>query len=311
MKRIESVVIIGAGAMGCLFAARMVECGANVTLVDVDAARLKAIADYGLELTDERGTRTLHPAVAQAHELSGTFDLVLLFSKSMHSTAAVASISHLANDKTIALTLQNGMGTGEILAATFGEDRTLIGTAHVPADMVHPNKVSTHGFADVSLGGLTTLAHSDAPAVADLLRQSGFQSEVSCDISKVVWTKLTFNAALNALAMITQSNNGQMNNPPGLGIAETVIAETVAVAAAQGIALDAAGIRRSVGDALSGHPGHEASMLQDRRHGRATEIEAINGAIVRLGAASRTPTPVNSTLTDLVRLIELNTLDQA
>ncbi len=223
----------------------------------------------------------------------------------MHSAAAIASVAHLAASKPTALTLQNGIGNADLLAAGFGADQVLMGTAHVPADLTGPASVVTHGFGNIDLGGFTPQAHGFAPAVAALLQGAGFDTHVAGDINAAVWEKVAFNAALNAMAMICQVPNAGMNNEPGRRLAVKVVDETASVAAACGIRLDRTRIIATMDAALREHVHHKASMLQDREHGRATEIDMINGSIAREGARLGVPTPVCDTLTDLVGVIEL------
>ena len=299
------VVIVGAGAMGCLFAARMAEQGAQVTLVDVDRDRLSAIAQDGIELTDDSGTRTVLVGAALAADVATPVDLVLLFTKGTHSAAAVRSVMHLAVSGTVALTLQNGIGNADILAATFGADNVLMGTAHVPADFTGKAGVVTHGFGFLELGGFTAVAQHFAEPVGELLDRAGFRAKIASDANRAVWEKVAFNAALNAMAMICGVPNAGMDNEPGRRIAVKVVEETVAVASAKGILLDRVHILATIDAALQEHAHHKASMLQDREHGRQTEIGTINGAIASEGAQLGVPTPVCDTLTDLVRVIEL------
>ncbi len=301
-----SVVIVGAGAMGCLFAARMAEQGAHVTLVDVDRDRLSAIGQGGIELTDDSGTRTVAVGAALAAEVASPVDLVLLFTKGTHSAAAIGSVAHLATPGTVALTLQNGIGNADLLAATFGAENVLMGTAHVPADFTGKAGVVTHGFGFLELGGFTAPAQQFAEAVGTLLDRAGFKAKIASDANHAVWEKVAFNAALNAMAMICGTPNAGMDNEPGRRIAAKVVGETVAVASAKGILLDPDHILSTIDSALREHAHHKASMLQDREHGRQTEIATINAAIAREGAQLGVPTPVCDTLTDLVRVIELS-----
>lgn len=298
------VAIIGAGAMGCLFAARLAEQGANVTLVDVDRDRLGAIGRDGITLTDDKGSRTIAVGAALAAEVAAPVDLVMLFTKGLHSAAAIRSVAHLAGTKPIALTLQNGIGNAELLAEGFGPDQVLMGTAHIPADLTGPSSVMTHGFGSLDVGGFTATAQAFAPDVAALLHNAGFEATVADDINAAVWEKVAFNAALNATGMICQVANAGVDNEPGRRLAAKVVEETANVAAACGIPIDRDRIIATIDAALREHAHHKASMLQDRDHGRMTEIETINGAIAREGARLGVPTHVCDTLTDLVRIIE-------
>src|SRR6185312_5546529 len=117
----QQIVIVGAGAMGCLFAARFLEAGVAVTLIDNNVERLRMLEEQGLELIDDAGSRVLKPRTSLAERFSGPVDLMVLFTKGVHSAAAVKSVAHLA--PLAALTLQNGLGNAEILAGAFGANR--------------------------------------------------------------------------------------------------------------------------------------------------------------------------------------------
>jgi 2-dehydropantoate 2-reductase len=119
-----------------------------------------------------------------------------------------------------------------------------------------------------------------------------------------VWEKVAFNAALNALATVTGLTVGGIDQAPGHRIAAAIVSEVVETAATQGICLERSRIDARIAFALANHRSHKASMLQDRLAGRPTEIESINGAVVRVGERTGVPTPVTSTLADLVRLLE-------
>lgn len=306
--QITNVLIVGAGAMGCLFAARMASVGLDVTLVDVDRDRLAIMAADGLVLEDDAGDQRVFPRTALVTEFSGSAHLILLFTKGTHSAAAVASIAHLAAGSPVVLTLQNGIGNAEIIAQAFARDRIVMGTAHVSASLALPNKVVTHGFAHVDIGGCERAADHHASEIADLLRRAGLPTTVSANVHATVWEKLAFNAALNPLAMIVNASNRMLDNAQGRAVAHRVVAETVRVAAAKGIDLSGPEIIATVNRALSEHGHHKASMLQDREAGRATEIEFINGAVAREGARLGVETPVNDLLASIVRLIEANAM---
>jgi len=301
----QRILVIGAGAMGCLFAARIAENGAEVMLIDVDRARLAAIARDGITLIDDNGTRTVKLATGTASEAVGDFDLILLFTKGMHSQAAIRSVAHLATGGTHVLTLQNGLGNPEFVVEVFPHDRVLKGIAALPADLHDATHVSSHGKGHLELGAMTPAGEDAARAAADLLSRSGFDARVSGNVDVAIWEKVAFNAALNALAAVTLQANAGMNNPPGRRIVAAMVSEVVATAHASGIPVDRARIDAAIDFALVHHGGHQASMLQDRLAGRASEIESIDGAVVERARALGIATPVTETMTDLVRLIEL------
>jgi 2-dehydropantoate 2-reductase len=299
-----AVAIVGAGAMGCLFAARMAETGARVTVIDVDFRRLEAIRREGIGLTDDAGTRTVRVQAAPAGDVQGPLDLLLLFTKGMHSAAAIGSVAHLGDCRPLALTLQNGIGNAEQLAGTFGADRVLMGTALIPADLTGPGAVETHGFASLQLGAFAGAGAEAVEIVGQLLERSGFEVHRHPAIAVAVWQKLAFNAALNAIGMICAVPNAGLDNPAGRRIATAVVGETVAVAKAKGLDLDPDTILAQIDAALREHGGHKASMLQDREAGRPSEIETINAAIAAEGKRIGVAAPVCDTLVDLVRIIE-------
>lgn len=300
----QRILVVGAGAMGCLFAARMREAGATVTLVDVDRERIALLNRDGIGIADAAGIRRVAVPVTVASEAPATPDLILIFVKAMHTRAAAASVAHLAGPGCHALTLQNGIGNGEILAEAFGAGRTLLGVTDQPADLHGATDVHVPGKGRVWLGGLTDAADAAAEAAAALLARAGFETRRVADPMAAVWEKAAFNAALNATGAIAGVANGAVDSPEGRRIAMAVVDEAAAVAAAQGIAVDAGAVRAKIDGALTGHRAHKASMLQDRLARRPTEIDAINGAIVRAGEAAGIATPVNATLADLMRLIE-------
>ncbi|MCW3837631.1 ketopantoate reductase family protein [Sphingomonas canadensis] len=300
----ERIVVVGAGAMGCLFAARLGEAGARVTLIDVDRPRIALLNRDGIGIADERGSRRVRIPAALAGEVRDRPDLLILFVKAMHSGPAIASVAHLAGPGCHALTLQNGIGNAEALAEVFGAERTLMGVTDQPADLHGATEVRVTGHGRVWLGGFVAAAGGGADAAGALFARAGFETAVLADAAAAVWEKAAFNAALNVTAAITGATVGQLDCEEGRDIAMAVVRETVAVAQARGIAVDPGAISAKVAYALANHRNHKASMLQDRLAGRTTEIDAINGAIVRAAADAGLEAPVNATLAALMRMID-------
>jgi 2-dehydropantoate 2-reductase len=300
----KTVTIVGAGAMGSLFAARLAEAGAVVSVVDVDRDRLAAINRDGITLHDDMGERTVPVQAVLAADAAGPVDLLIMFTKGMHSESATASVAHLASASTYALTLQNGLGNAEILAATFGSAQTLVGVTDFPADLQGPTRVSSHGAGHVWLGAFASGSVASVDGAVALLNEAGLNAVADAAVQVSIWEKVAFNAALNSLAMITGLTVGGMDMPAGRRVATAVVGEVVATAAALGLVLDQDAISAKIDFALANHRGHKASMLQDFLARRPTEIETINGAVVRIADAHGVATPVTATLANIVRLME-------
>lgn len=301
---IASIAIVGAGALGCYFAARLAEAGHDVAVIDIDRARLETISSKGILVRDERGVRTVAVHAATADGFQGPVDLVMLFTKGMHSAAAVESVAHLARPGTLAVTLQNGLGNAEIMAETFSADSILVGMTDVPADLESANAVSSKGASETALGALRPQGASKVEAVADVLRQAGFAVDTASDVHTRIWEKVSFNAAMNAVSMITGQPNGGMDSEAGRRLLAAVASEAMRVATALGIEVNAARVQAKIANALVEHAAHRPSMLQDFSAGRKTEIESINGAVVRAGESAGVPSPINATLADLVRMMQ-------
>ena len=303
MTSFAHVTIVGAGAMGCFFAARLREAGTAITLVDTDTARLAAIQANGVTLEDDGGPRTVAVAACPAAQ-AGPTDLVMLFTKGMHSAAAIKSVAHLAADGTCAITLQNGLGNAEAMAEVFSRDRILMGVTDWPADFSPPATVSSHGAGRIWLGAMAAGPAGPVEAALRLFDAAGLPAKRDDHVEVQIWEKVAFNAALNALAAVTRVRVGGLDCPPGREIAFAILDEVAATAAARGLLLDSRRLTSKVEHALAHHRQHKASMLQDIEAGRRTEIEAINGAVIRAAEAHGVPTPVTRTLANLVRMIE-------
>lgn len=300
----QRIVIVGAGAMGCLFAARLALAGNQVSVVDVDSARLACIAADGIVLDDDAGTHLARVTASLAADVTGPVDLLVLFTKGMHSAAAIQSVGHLASTGCTVLTLQNGLGNVEAIARVFAAEKILWGVTDFPADLEGANLVKSHGQGHIFLGNYPNGANGRAMAVAALFEQAGLQALADPHVNISVWEKVAFNAALNALCTVSGLPVGGLDCPHGRNVARAVIDEIVAIAAAEGVDVNRARLDAKVDFALANHRGHKPSMLQDRLAGRRTEIETINGAVLAAAQRHGITAPALQVLTDLVRLGE-------
>lgn len=300
----ERIVIVGAGAMGCLFAARLALAGKSVTVVDVDPARLAQIAAEGITLDDDSGHHRAVVDAALAADADGPVDLLMLFTKGMHSAAAIRSVAHLARTDCAVLTLQNGLGNVEAIAEVFPADRILWGVTDFPADLEGPTRVASHGQGHIFLGNYPAGADDRARAVASVFNAAGLNAVADTQVRIAVWEKVAFNAALNALCTVSGLPVGGLDHPAGRSAARAVIEEIAAIAKAEGAEVDHPRLCAKVDFALANHRTHKPSMLQDRLAGRRTEIESINGAVLEAARRHNVSSPALHVLTDLVRLGE-------
>jgi len=302
------IAVIGAGAMGCLFGGRLAQAGHDVVLVDVSRPQIEALNRHGLSLTDDHGTARISLQAASAQELRGSRDLLIFFTKAAHTATAAKNAQHLFGSESWAMTVQNGIGNDEAIAAHLGRERLIFGMTSYPADLLGLGQIATHGPGEVRIWA-TEQATPRLSEIAACFNAAGLVCQVDPDVWTAIWEKVIFNAALNALSAITRLPVGGLgDDTDARNLVAQVVEEGSAVARAAGHAVDRTRIWGTVENAFATHRQHKPSMLQDVLAGRATEIEAINGAIVRHGRASDVPTPCNDTLVSLVRIIERSAL---
>jgi 2-dehydropantoate 2-reductase len=299
-----TIAVLGAGAMGSYFGGKLALHGAPVVLIDIDAARLYEIARDGLRIEDDHGDRRIALRTSRAADCREPVELVIIFTKGMHTAAAIDSVRHLIGPETWALTLQNGLGNPETIAAAVPPARIAIGVTDLPADLAGPTHVRSHGSGTIRLWSMDGKPSARLGAIAARLDAAGLRCTASPGIATDIWEKAAFNAALNGLAALVRRPVGGLDNAQGRGIATAVVDEAVAAAAASGVAVERARILAKLDFALAHHRDHQPSMLQDVLAGRPTEIEFINGAIARAAERAGLAAPVNQTLRRLVRLLE-------
>jgi len=299
------VAILGAGAMGCLFGAAFHRAGHAVTLVDVNAAHIAAINDRGLELDTRAGVEHLPiPALLPA-DTREVADLVVVFTKTFHTVGALEGIRAAIGPDTQLLSLQNGLGNDRKLAGFVPDAQVMVGASMLPSDLVGPGKVRSHGEGNSKLYPAFGGDPAFAAEVAEALTAGGLPAQLDPQIHAAIWSKAVFNAAMNPLCALTLRTPGFLGaNAESRAMITAVVNEGVAAAHANGVMIDPVPIHALTETSMADHADHEASMLQDVKAGRRTEVDAINGAIVEAARAVGVPTPVCETLWRLVKLGE-------
>lgn len=296
-------LIVGPGAMGCLFSALLTKAGFEITLLDYDRERAALINDQGVTVEGILGEYKVSvPIVVDRPETIP--DLVMICVKSYKTREAGESVKSMIGQDTKVLTLQNGIGNIEILEGIFGRERVLGGVTAEGATLLGPGKIRHAGQGDTIIGpsgGPESVVEKTVLA----LNKAGFKGRSEQNMQNLIWGKLIINVGINALTAITGLKNGRLPEFPGTkSVLTEAVKEAVAVAEAKGIALPyPEPVDRVIG-VCQATAGNIASMLQDALKRRMTEIGSINGAIVREGENTGIPTPVNQTLTSLVQTIQ-------
>jgi len=299
------VFVVGAGAMGCLYAAAFHRAGWAVELVDTNREHVAAINAHGLDLETRAGRESLPLPARLPDEAQGTADLILLFTKVFHTDAALNGAKHLIGLETHVLTLQNGLGNDEAVARHVARERVLVGVASLPADLVGPGRVRSMGDGGSRLYPAFTQDEEFAAKVAEALTNGGLKAELEPRIHEAIWEKAIFNATMNPLCALTRRTPGFLGaHKQSCDLIHELVEEGVAVANASGIAITSQPIHDLTLVSRVDHADHEASMLQDIKAGRRTEIDAINGAIVEAAKRAGIEAPRMETLWRLVKLEE-------
>ncbi len=300
------VTILGAGAMGSLFGGLLAEQGHAVELLDVNPAHIARVQQEGLTLdTSPRGRRIVRVRVSRPESAESRPECLIVFTKTLHTTKALESARGILQPDTLVLTLQNGLGNVEKLAQFIAPTRIAVGVTTVPSDMVEPGHVASHGEGQVRMM-MADGSHGDRLAdLASALTSAGLPATVDPRVQAAIWQKVAFNAALNTVCAVANCTVGDVGRSTAAReLAHRIVAEVLTVAHADGPRVDEAGVHGTLDHALVHHLAHKPSMLQDLLAGRPTEIDAINGEVIRVARRVGMPTPCTDALDALVRLRE-------
>lgn len=297
--------IIGAGAMGQLFGARLKAAGNNVVLVDVSQNTIDMLNSKGVTIRTASSEVHVPVSASFATNVQDTIDLVIVFTKGFHTKTAVASVKHLFHEETLGLTLQNGVGNEQVLLKELGQERTLAGMTDFPADRLGCGIIVSADYGHVVLGDAVPAERVSpaATAVAGILDSAGLNTVTHPDVRIPVWEKLIFNTVMNTIGGATGITVGETGHVDSARkLAEQIFTEAIAVATACGIEVSEENIRNSLRNAFESHADHKTSMTADVEAGFPTEIETIGGAVEAAGKEQGIETPVLSVLCDVVRL---------
>lgn len=292
------VTVMGAGAVGCYFGGMLARAGHEVTLVG-RPQHVEAVARAGLRME----TRTFDEqvrlrAVADAAQTPAA-DLVLFCVKSMDTEAAGRELKPLLRPDTLVLCLQNGVDNADRLRAVLPGQEVAAAVVYVATEMAGPGHLRHHGR-----GELVIEPAARSPEAQRAFTGAGVPTEISDNVRGALWLKLVLNSAYNAISAIAQQPYGETVRGPGVwDVMRDVVDECLAVARAEGVQVpgDAHAAARKLVESM---PAQYSSTAQDLARGKPTEIDYLNGYVVRRGDALGIPVPANRVLWALVKLLE-------
>lgn len=297
--------VVGPGALGTLFSARLALAGIPTFILDYRAERAGELNARPIRLLDAAGEHEIQvPVTADPRSLAGVDAALVLVKAYQTENAAMVLAEHLT-DPAIAISLQNGLGNVEILAAHLGQDRVIGGVTAQGALLETPGVVRDTGSGPTTLGRPDGSMNGSLPAVAAALLAAGFAVAITSDLPAALWGKAILNAAINPVAALTRLRNGALaEHEPSLRLMTAAAREAAQIARKHGINIPVGDWRARLQTVCQATAPNVNSMLADVLHARQTEIHAINGAIVGIAEQHGMPSPVNQTLLCLVNTLE-------
>ena len=300
------IAVIGAGAMGSVYAGLLGDAGNDVWAVDVDAAHIAEIRENGLRIEGASGNRTVRVRAATDAREVGPCDLAIVATKVRHVADAARAARSVLGPDTPVLTIQNGIGGVDAAAGVLGPERVAVGVAGgFGARLVGPGRARHEGMELIRLGESAGPATPRLRAIAEVWSKAGFNVRLFDDIHRLIWEKLICNGAFGAVCALTRMTVGEvLASDEAWPVAAACAREGDAVARARKIALGFEDAEAYVRDFGAKIPDGRPSMRQDLEAGRPSEIDAINGGIAKAGREAGVATPTHDLLVRLVRAAE-------
>ena len=292
------VAVMGAGAVGCYYGGMLARAGHDVVLI-ARPAHVQAIERDGLRMETQTFDEHVRAAASAEPGAVQGADLVLFCVKSTDTESAGAQMLPYLSEGALVLCLQNGVDNADRLRTVLPQHKVSAAVVYVATEMAGPGHVRHHGR-----GELVIEPSSASEAVAQALIAAGVPTEISANVRGALWLKLILNCAYNAVSAIAQRPYGENVRGEGIaGVMRDVVDECLAVAQAEGVQVpgDVDAAVRKIGETM---PSQYSSTAQDLSRGKKTEIDYLNGLIVRRGEVFGIATPANRVLWALVKLLE-------
>ena len=297
------VAVMGAGAVGGYFGGVLAKSGADITLI-ARGKHLEIMKEKGLLVKSYKGDFKVDIKAASDPKEVGPVELVIFTVKTYDTEEAIRLCRPMIRENTCILSLQNGVDNDEKIAKEVGWEKVICGVAYIGVSVEKPGVICHSAAGKIALGELDGRITHRIRKIAEMFSVAGIPCEISKDIIKLKWKKLVWNAAFNALTTITKASVAEvLSDAKLMEIAAAAMREVIEVAQKKGIDIDDAAIQDAL--TLSKNVGDfKTSMLQDFESGRKTEVEALNGIVLRKGREVNVKTPVNQCLYSLVSFME-------
>ncbi|HSS66339.1 MAG TPA: 2-dehydropantoate 2-reductase [Gammaproteobacteria bacterium] len=300
------IAVVGAGAMGSVYAGLLADAGNEVWAVDVWKDHVDAINERGLRVEGASGDRTVRVKATRTAADIGPCELVIIATKAAQVGEAAKSIEPMVVDDTLILTIQNGLGAAERICQYRDPDNILIGVAGgFGAAMKGPGHVHHNGMELIRLGEMRGPVSERLEKIAQLWRDAGFNVKTFDDIEQLVWEKFLCNVTFSGTCTILRRTIGEVltdENAWKVGLACGLEAHAAGVA--KGVKFSFDDPKAYIHDFGSKIPGARPSMLLDHLAGRRSEIDAINGMVPVVAREVGVPSPTNETIVALVKALE-------
>jgi len=300
-----SFAVVCAGAVGCYFGGMLARSGARVTLIG-RPVHMDPIAREGLRIDGLRvNERIPIAATSSLQEGLREGDVILFCVKTVNTETAAREMQPFLRPNTAILSFQNGVDNVDRIHAAIGR-HAIPAAVYVAAEMTAPGVVSHTGRGDLVIGHRSGWPRDvQLPPLAAIFESAEIPCRVSDTIETELWTKMAMNCAYNAISALTRAQYGRMVAFPAVrSLMDRAVSETVAVARAEGVPLSASAMTEAVYRLAGNMSAATSSTAQDIARGRLTEIDSLNGYVVRRGATLGIATPVSETLVTLVKLLE-------
>lgn len=297
------IAVIGPGAMGLLYGARLSKC-AEVVLVGNNEEHIKEINDNGITLKRDAKETVHHVPAVLSGQIKEPADMVILFTKAYLTEEAIEQNRALIGPSTVLLTLQNGVGHEEVLSKFAEKKNILIGTTAQGSYRENAYTIVNSGLGDTAIGAISD-EFTGIEEIREVFEESGFPCIISDNIRHTVWNKLMINASSSVLSGVLSVNQGYVvENNHAWEMCKDLIREICETATGEGSSFDVEEQTERIANHLKNAPGGYTSIYADLKNGRKTEVDYISGSVVKAAERQGKTVPTQALMVRMVHAME-------